>query len=246
MRRDFSARITQADLEHAITADRRNHPFSKEDREEVTEKGTEILVLNRAVGETCPPNRQATRSLASSRALRAGVSTRSGLVTRTFQLWTEYAPLPPTVTTEAATAIAESEATAHGTVNPNGLETHYYFQYGETTSYGSSTTEGNAGSGVSSRPEQATIANLEPGMAYHYRIVASSSAGTSYGSDHTFTTSSAPSLAIDNSNNRWVVVEGANHTLDVYMAGTVNREMEWSTADRWVRDNLFRTIPDHR
>jgi hypothetical protein len=37
--RDFSARITQANLENAINADRRNHPFSKKEQEEA-----EILV----------------------------------------------------------------------------------------------------------------------------------------------------------------------------------------------------------
>ena len=36
----------------------------------------------------------------------------------------------------------------NGTVNPKGVDTHYYFQYGETTEYGSSTPPIDAGSGA--------------------------------------------------------------------------------------------------
>jgi hypothetical protein len=135
--------------------------------------------------------------------------------TGNLQLRTEYTPLPPAATTNTASGIQEEETTMNGTVNPNGTATHYYFQYGETTAYGASTSEGNAGSGQSSVPESATITGLQPGMAYHYRIVATSPGGTTYGSDSTFTTNSNPSLIVDQSNNRRVTFEGANHTLDI-------------------------------
>jgi hypothetical protein len=36
-----------------------------------------------------------------------------------------------------------------GTVNPNGQATTWYFEYGTSTSYGSKTTDKNAGSGTS-------------------------------------------------------------------------------------------------
>jgi hypothetical protein len=39
--------------------------------------------------------------------------------------------------------------------------------------------------------ESANLITLQPGTTYHYRIEATNSAGTSYGSDQTFTTSSA-------------------------------------------------------
>ena len=44
----------------------------------------------------------------------------------------------PTVTTNAATAIAATGATQNGTVNSNGASTTVTFQYGLTTTYGSS------------------------------------------------------------------------------------------------------------
>jgi hypothetical protein len=113
-----------------------------------------------------------------------------------LQLWTEYTPLPPpSVTTMAATEITPVQATLSGTVNPNGLETSYYFQYGETTEYGASTfPEGHAGSGTTSAPESATATGLRPGTMYHYRIVASNRDGTSYGLDRTFTTVVEPNV----------------------------------------------------
>jgi hypothetical protein len=62
-----------------------------------------------------------------------------------------------------------------------------YFQYGITTSYGSSTAAqsyaGDTYQGVS-----ADISGLSASKTYHFRIVASNSGGTKYGSDKTFTT----------------------------------------------------------
>src|ERR1051326_174760 len=43
---------------------------------------------------------------------------------------------PPAATTTAATNVGWNQATGNGTVDPNGVPTTYYFQYGTTTSYG--------------------------------------------------------------------------------------------------------------
>ena len=62
-----------------------------------------------------------------------------------------------------------------------------YFQYGRTTSYGyrtpNQTKTGNNYQNVS-----ANISGLSAHTTYHFRIVASNTAGTRYGSDRTFTT----------------------------------------------------------
>jgi hypothetical protein len=106
---------------------------------------------------------------------------------RNLQLSTEYTPLPPSATTGSATSVQPLQATFNGTANPNGSDTHYYFQYGTSTSYGSTTGEVDAGSGTSAVPASTATA-LSPGTTYHYRIVASNSAGTVYGGDQTVTT----------------------------------------------------------
>ena len=101
-------------------------------------------------------------------------------------------PAAPTVSTSAASGIREERVTLNGDVNPNASITHYYFQYGPTTSYGSDTVIGNAGAGTSTVPVSATATDLEEGAACHYRLVAESYWGTSYGSDQTVTTAGYP------------------------------------------------------
>lgn len=97
-------------------------------------------------------------------------------------------PPPPSVTTGTASEAQETSATLNGTVNPNGYDTRYYFQYGTSTAYGLSTGEVDVGSGVSPMGVTGTITGLQPGTTYHYRLVANNEGGTSYGGDGTLTT----------------------------------------------------------
>lgn len=105
--------------------------------------------------------------------------------------------LSPAVETKAATSIGEKGATLNGLVNPNGLETKVYFEYGTTTSYGSKTAEVNVGSGTSTVESSPAISGLSANTTYHYRIVAGNSAGASQGIDRTFTTVGAPAVTLE-------------------------------------------------
>jgi hypothetical protein len=113
-----------------------------------------------------------------------------------LQLWTEYTPRSPTVMTGSATEVQQTQGVLSGTVNANATDTHYYFQYGITTSYGSNAPAppGNdAGSGTVTVPASTTVTSLQPSTTYHYRLVASNEGGiTSYGGDETFTTLADP------------------------------------------------------
>ena len=100
--------------------------------------------------------------------------------------------VPPDVTTGAASSITASAATLNGTVDPNSRATTFYFEYGTSTSYGTKTATKSAGSAASAQSESAGISGLQTGRVYHFRIVASSDAGTTTGKDASFTTSSAP------------------------------------------------------
>ena len=93
----------------------------------------------------------------------------------------------PSAATNPATNVASYSATLNGTVNPHGLTTTVHFQYGTTTGYGS-TTANQAFTGSTTRSVAANISGLSPSTTYHFRIVATNSAGTTYGSDRTFTT----------------------------------------------------------
>jgi len=103
---------------------------------------------------------------------------------------------PPIVSTNPATNVSNFLATLNGTVNPNGLSTAVYFQYGTTTSYGSSTATQNY-SGNTVQNVAATLSNLRAGATYHFRIVASNTAGTVFGADLTFTTPTARAVVAD-------------------------------------------------
>jgi hypothetical protein len=104
-----------------------------------------------------------------------------------------YVPPPPPVTgppvaiTNPATLIASFSAKLNGSVNPHGLTTSVYFQYGTTNSYGL-TTAPQSRTGNTFLNISAHISGLTASTTYHFRIVTTNSAGTRYGSDTTFTT----------------------------------------------------------
>jgi phosphodiesterase/alkaline phosphatase D-like protein len=103
----------------------------------------------------------------------------------------------PAVVTGAATSVTPTSATLNGSVDPNGRATTWFFEYGTSTSYGTRTAAKDAGSGGSAVAVSAPVANLAGGRVYHYRLVATSDAGTSRGADQTFSTTGAPVVTTD-------------------------------------------------
>ncbi len=104
---------------------------------------------------------------------------------------TTFTTLPltgfPIVTTNPATNVATSAATLNGLLDPHGLTTSVYFQYGTTTNYGR-TTATQSYTGNTYRNIAVNIGGLATNTTYHFRIVAANSVGTRFGSDRTFTT----------------------------------------------------------
>ena len=98
---------------------------------------------------------------------------------------------PPIVDTASASAIGETTATLNGQVNPNGLQTYYFFEYGMTTGYGKTTQSMDAGSDFTDLTVSADVNELFAETTYHFRLVATNNSGTSYGDDRYFTTSEA-------------------------------------------------------
>jgi predicted lipoprotein with Yx(FWY)xxD motif len=71
-----------------------------------------------------------------------------------------------------------------------GADTTYHFDYGTTSSYGSSVPmpDADAGSGLAT-PVSQQIGNLQANTTYHWRLVSTNSVeGTGFSSDHTFST----------------------------------------------------------
>ena len=103
----------------------------------------------------------------------------------------------PTVTTGGADAIADTTASVHGTINPDGVDAGYQFEYGTDTSYGSVAPVApvDVGSGSSDVPADADLTGLQPGTTYHYRLTGTNVNGTNNGGDATFTTFAAPTIS---------------------------------------------------
>ncbi|HSS39707.1 MAG TPA: hypothetical protein VLT58_13150, partial [Polyangia bacterium] len=91
---------------------------------------------------------------------------------------------PPKVSTGGTNAVHGTSATLLGTVDPNGLATSYYFQYGPTLAYGKQTTPGNLPAGTARTKVGQVAAGLLTG--YHYRLVAKNEKAERVGRDRTF------------------------------------------------------------
>ncbi|HTA96441.1 MAG TPA: hypothetical protein VK730_02230 [Solirubrobacteraceae bacterium] len=100
----------------------------------------------------------------------------------------------PLVNTGAAAGVGLGSATLSGTIDPQGWETTYSFQYGTSTAYGANwpTIPVALGGLSGAQPVSVFLENLQPSTLYHYRLVASNGGGTSYGPDQTFTTGEYP------------------------------------------------------
>ncbi len=101
--------------------------------------------------------------------------------------------------TGGAINVGNESAELTGSFTADALEVHYFFEWGPTTSYGNKTPAlpGNAvppGSGHVDVPP-VLLENLQEGGIYHYRIVATNSAGISRGGDKTFKTAEGPEIS---------------------------------------------------
>ncbi len=104
----------------------------------------------------------------------------------------------PTVATGGASGVGVGVATLSGTIDPHGWDTTYLFQYGPSTSYGSSwpSVQVDMGALEGAQPVVVEVPNLLPSTTYHYRLVATNGGGTTYGPDMTFTTGAYPAQTI--------------------------------------------------
>ncbi|HUA46411.1 MAG TPA: hypothetical protein VMA77_14370 [Solirubrobacteraceae bacterium] len=124
----------------------------------------------------------------TSAVLLAAVAATSVLVVTAVAV----AASSPTVATGAHTHVTDTSAVLHGTINPNGNSTAYYFEWGLTSAYGVTSVEHSAGRGTSPVSVSVTATALIPGTVYHYRLVAANGSGSAAGADHAFKTAGNP------------------------------------------------------
>ncbi len=85
-------------------------------------------------------------------------------------------------------AIRTNRAAIHGQLTSGGAESSYFFEYGTTTSYGSSTAPVKVPLGYYPVQIDGAVEGLAPATTYHVRMVAVNSAGSTPGPDFEFTT----------------------------------------------------------
>jgi hypothetical protein len=116
----------------------------------------------------------------------------------------------PAISAIYATDVHSDTATLHGTVNPGGGRTTYYFEYGtqpclEGLGGCATTPVQNAGRGLTDVVETEFISHLTPGATYYYRLVATNAAGTRRGVErtiHVFGAGTAPIEGCPNAHER--------------------------------------------
>ena len=94
---------------------------------------------------------------------------------------------PPSIDGLKAEKLTVTTAELIAELNPNGLQTSYWFEYGPNTSYGETVPIPDGmitGSSVQERRVQ--LSGLTPHVVYHYRLVAENEDGSTTSEDHTF------------------------------------------------------------
>src|SRR5580704_11662466 len=98
------------------------------------------------------------------------------------------------VQTLAASVVLGTSATLSGSLEPNGFDTHYWFEYGPPSNeYGLSTTHQDAGAQASGeKPVSLPVTGLEPNTLYYYRLATENTFGVTIGGGESFTTEAIP------------------------------------------------------
>jgi hypothetical protein len=106
-------------------------------------------------------------------------------------------PALPQISQTASEEVTETSAKVSAMINPGNGDTVYSVDYGLDEAYGSSTLVSQPiGNDETDHPVSSILSGLQPGRAYHFRIVAVNFGGTSYGADQTFTTIASPEAVV--------------------------------------------------
>ena len=100
----------------------------------------------------------------------------------TFKTLPPVAATAPEAVTRPATTISTTAAHLRGTVDPNGAETSYWFEYSTNALFNvplllQTTPKRSAGAGTSAVAVEADATGLSPNTTYYFRVVAQNSVG---------------------------------------------------------------------
>ena len=141
----------------------------------------------------------------------------------------------PTVTTDAVSAITATTASSGGNVTADGGASVTARGACWSTSANPTTADNTTADGTGMGAFTSSITGLSPGTTYHIRAYATNSAGTSYGSDESFTTLSFdfgdapdPLIATAGQYPTLLVNNGPRHviTSDLYLGASVDIDLD--------------------
>jgi DNA-binding beta-propeller fold protein YncE len=161
---------------------------------------------------------------------------------------------PPTVQASVAD-VASTSATLQAQIDPNGRDTHYYFQYGtaDCTTSPSSCADVPAAPGqdIGSGEFDQTVSihpqDLLPDTVYHFRVVAVNALNeTTDGTDQTFTTQPGGSELVLPDGRAWELVSPANKNgslIEPFGEGGVDRGLRGRLGDHLYGERAGRRQP---
>ncbi|RYY92986.1 MAG: hypothetical protein EOO11_20485, partial [Chitinophagaceae bacterium] len=157
-------------------------------------------------------------------------------------------PSAPAVTTIGAASITVGGAVLMGAVNPSGLETTAYFEYGLSSAYGSTVAVTlSPADGTIAQSVSGILSGLQPDTTYHYRLVATNSLGNTSTSGSFTTPTSAqaqPPGALDLSFEAGSRVNGIVRAIAVQPDGKVLIGGEFTTVRGAARNRIARLNAD--
>ncbi len=138
-----------------------------------------------------------------------------------------FATPGPGIHHQSAAAVTSSSATLQAEIDPDGVATTCYFQYGASNGYGSAVPAPpgfDLGAGNGDVAVSVHLQGLASGTTYHYRVVAVSEAAgepvTVEGPDHTLTTQPAGGAATELPDGRqWEMVSPPNKLGSAILGG---------------------------
>jgi hypothetical protein len=119
---------------------------------------------------------------------------------------TAAAPRVPAVTSSGAGEIGPRAVLLRTTIDPNGAETRYRFEYGSSAQFGSHTPDRVLATGDTPVALTEPLDRLRPYKRYYFRLVATNAAGTTNSRTRTFTTAREPTaitLSVAGASTPW-------------------------------------------
>ena len=132
----------------------------------------------------------------------------------------------PTISNELISNAGTSSVTLKATVQVFGVLSSYHYEYGPTTAYGSTTRTVSLGAPSGRVGAPAQVEGLQPGTAYHFRLVVENEEGVVQGADAVFSTFPQATPGLPDGRGYEMVTPVANESDELYVPYGANQETE--------------------